>query len=366
MHSFSSTTPTLKMTIMTSQFIEFPFDCFAWTACLEKLLRLSRQSGASPVFAKSQVCRLHQRHQCSYGKECRHIHICREGWARILDKYPALQDTKQKQHDSQNPRKRRPRTVPSKSSAEADGPMGMTTPVKREIPHANTSTPNTALRSFASRFAASSPPPDFEDTTPPSTTEENTPTIAFHFSSSPSSSSPSCTFSPIPTFTSITATPFGAVSRFGDRSPGPSFSSPGLSSEDTSRCTPSPASLAFEPSPHSHFHLSSSHFHPSSPLAFDHPASLPFNHSPNLNIDSMSRHCFSPGPGPGQSFSPAPHPTSQSCTTPDDLPLLFDDVLHISDDSCGMMPPDLFNGTLLSPVNQTPLWTFDSDPCSGS
>ena len=39
----------------------------------------------------NQICLLHQRKRCLYGKDCKSVHICRELWSSLLENHAWLQ-----------------------------------------------------------------------------------------------------------------------------------------------------------------------------------------------------------------------------------------------------------------------------------
>eukprot|EP00993_Chasmostoma_nieuportense_P002421 NODE_3217_length_1009_cov_4.597506_g3071_i0.p1 GENE.NODE_3217_length_1009_cov_4.597506_g3071_i0~~NODE_3217_length_1009_cov_4.597506_g3071_i0.p1 ORF type:complete len:313 (-),score=49.21 NODE_3217_length_1009_cov_4.597506_g3071_i0:71-979(-) len=160
-HRFIRTFPTIKMAIKNASPVLLPLAHFGWTTCLEKLLRHVKSKG--PSFAKAQVCRLHQKRLCSYGQECRHIHVCRTQWQALLEKYPQL--------DQNSPQKQ---TSPSQGEPKSAKHSGFDTPTKLTRPSQLKSTPNTALRCFARRFAGS-PVDNSPDDSP--TAPEDLPTL---------------------------------------------------------------------------------------------------------------------------------------------------------------------------------------------
>jgi hypothetical protein len=66
-----------------------------WVAVTAFWVRLTKDGpiGRPLFFAPERVCQLHQRGQCSFGAECKYVHICRDWWAEMQQQgrtFPAL------------------------------------------------------------------------------------------------------------------------------------------------------------------------------------------------------------------------------------------------------------------------------------
>jgi hypothetical protein len=86
--------PNVSLMLRDGRKLKVPLTALAWTTCLEKLLSQSLSSGVGvPGFSFTQVCRVHQLQRCSYGKACRHIHLCREYWKIVLKMFPTTATT---------------------------------------------------------------------------------------------------------------------------------------------------------------------------------------------------------------------------------------------------------------------------------
>lgn len=46
--------------------------------------RVHKGRGKGLFFTPDRVCTLHQRHQCTYGPECKNAHVCREFWQELV------------------------------------------------------------------------------------------------------------------------------------------------------------------------------------------------------------------------------------------------------------------------------------------
>jgi len=58
----------------------YPLSCFGLTQLLEQLLRSNQ--GMCRVSA-NKICRLHTQSRCKFGRDCKNIHLCREGQQNI-------------------------------------------------------------------------------------------------------------------------------------------------------------------------------------------------------------------------------------------------------------------------------------------
>eukprot|EP01006_Ploeotia_vitrea_P052596 TRINITY_DN67708_c5_g3_i2.p1 TRINITY_DN67708_c5_g3~~TRINITY_DN67708_c5_g3_i2.p1 ORF type:complete len:365 (-),score=19.05 TRINITY_DN67708_c5_g3_i2:1147-2241(-) len=63
-----------------------PVSNFGRTAGLDALVVMGAQSKKALLhIPMARVCRLHQQHQCHYGKDCHNIHLCRNVWKELCE-----------------------------------------------------------------------------------------------------------------------------------------------------------------------------------------------------------------------------------------------------------------------------------------
>eukprot|EP00992_Anisonema_acinus_P007606 TRINITY_DN3501_c0_g1_i1.p1 TRINITY_DN3501_c0_g1~~TRINITY_DN3501_c0_g1_i1.p1 ORF type:complete len:332 (+),score=22.09 TRINITY_DN3501_c0_g1_i1:55-1050(+) len=174
--------PVVLMTDKQSEPIPVRLSSLARTSCLEKVLRA--KPGRTPSFARSQVCRLHQKFMCSYGKECRHIHVCRQLWASLQSDVQSIEkpskvpvpSTVATASSNVAPQQvacaatpsapiGAPIAIPTTNSFEGEGCDMPSVPSYRGLggfadlaSTPKSITPNTALRGFASHFVAPESP----------------------------------------------------------------------------------------------------------------------------------------------------------------------------------------------------------------
>jgi hypothetical protein len=79
---------TIVIVSQTNTHVPVPLKRFAATQGLSAILH-SRHGGASATVQMQRLCRLHQQNRCKYGRDCRHMHVCREVYNAQLSSSPS-------------------------------------------------------------------------------------------------------------------------------------------------------------------------------------------------------------------------------------------------------------------------------------
>eukprot|EP01012_Entosiphon_sulcatum_P037669 TRINITY_DN4846_c0_g1_i1.p1 TRINITY_DN4846_c0_g1~~TRINITY_DN4846_c0_g1_i1.p1 ORF type:complete len:669 (-),score=84.94 TRINITY_DN4846_c0_g1_i1:1584-3563(-) len=151
---------TTRMLTLQHTVVHIKKDRMSRTIALDLIIAKNNKQ-SPPFFPVTKVCGLHQKKKCYYGKDCKHIHICREYWARLLAKgedggltLADLPDTLLPEKDSTEaerdpeehiPKRERMKTRTSPASPSSDS--SPTTPAKGA---ANTASPSAKHRNPAS------------------------------------------------------------------------------------------------------------------------------------------------------------------------------------------------------------------------